>query len=348
MTTLRKQEWVIHVAEAFGGGVAVAVRDYVDATPEFGHVALVHVRDTARMPEEWLAQFDEVVEMSPHHFKRVWQVRALRRRYPTSVLHAHSSFAGLYTRLVSRNRVVYTPHCFAFLRTDIPAWARWLIRIVEIALARRATVAACSEYEMLQARRLSSEAHLVPNRVPTSLRQNARGARGERRPRARIIGVGRLCAQKAPDWYLAVVKALRAQGACIEALWIGDGEITWREQLEAEGVTVTGWLDHSSGSDLLDSGDVYVHSAAWEGFPLSLLEAAALNVPSVVRDVPTMRTCRHPLLAADPEAASRMVHEILAGVYTTELEEYYNVLAHDNSRVMQASALTSVYTGVLR
>ncbi len=63
--------------------------------------------------------------------------RAVRRIRP-HVLHLHSAKAGMLGRLIKADaRVVYSPHCFPFVRHgawSMPAWA------MEVALARRADV----------------------------------------------------------------------------------------------------------------------------------------------------------------------------------------------------------------
>ncbi|WP_223286226.1 hypothetical protein [Kocuria atrinae] len=45
---------VLHVVEAFGGGVAAAVRDYARATPECDHHLLCHLRPEAvNLEDQW-------------------------------------------------------------------------------------------------------------------------------------------------------------------------------------------------------------------------------------------------------------------------------------------------------
>jgi glycosyltransferase involved in cell wall biosynthesis len=95
--------------------------------------------------------------------------------------------------------------------------------------------------------------------------------------------------------------------------------------------------------DLLSSCDVYLHSALWEGFPISILEASAAGLPVVARNRPYLRGFDMPIVIDRPEefgtalsglrdhsareAASRRTREALAG----------------NSDVLQRVALKELY-----
>ncbi|RKW70056.1 glycosyltransferase family 4 protein [Galactobacter caseinivorans] len=93
---------------------------------------------------------------------------------------------------------------------------------------------------------------------------------------------------------------------------IGDGD--QRDELTSAGVTVTGWLTPAEVETVLRGCSVYLHSASYEGFPLSVLDAAGAGLPIVVRDLACFEGS--PLLpgVSDPEHAAQQVRELLTKV----------------------------------
>ena len=104
-----------------------------------------------------------------------------------------------------------------------------------------------------------------------------------------VGGVGRLQAQKAPEFALRVAAELKARGKPVHFVWIGDGPL--REALLRQGadvgmsdaMTIDGWRNDAArrvaGLDLL------LMPSRFEGLPLALLEAMHAGVPVMARDV---------------------------------------------------------------
>ncbi|WP_155487378.1 glycosyltransferase, partial [Vibrio campbellii] len=67
--------------------------------------------------------------------------------------------------------------------------------------------------------------------------------------------------------------------------WIGGGERELEDQLRAQGIKVTGMIPRDEVVSLLKTSDLYLHTAAWEGMPLTILEAAKLHLPMVIRSI---------------------------------------------------------------
>ncbi|MDN5548346.1 MAG: glycosyltransferase, partial [Rhodococcus sp. (in: high G+C Gram-positive bacteria)] len=94
------------------------------------------------------------------------------RRGDFDILHLHSSLAGL-ARIIPGHRagIVYTPHCYAFERTDVSPLARVLYKSVERGLLsiRRQCVVAVSgrEAELTTELSNSSTSIVVGNVSPT-------------------------------------------------------------------------------------------------------------------------------------------------------------------------------------
>lgn len=279
---------VLHIVDRVSGGVPVAARTYIrHGADDVEHVVLTP-SEGADAPWGAVA----VLDLPDGHGRRVRAVRDAVRRVGPDVVHAHSSFSGVYARLAlgrrgrrGRPRVVYSPHCFAFERTDVARPVARAYRMIESALGRRTDVlAACGPGELRIAEGFASlrgRAALVPN-VATVPERAVRPWQGGT---LRVAMSGRVSTQKGPEAFVALIHQLRGAGVDTAPVWIGSGDADTTRTLEGAGVEVTGWLDHESTADALAAADVYVHTAAWEGFPLAVLDAHACALPILVRPI---------------------------------------------------------------
>ncbi|XGU19402.1 glycosyltransferase [Rhodococcus sp. 3Y1] len=130
------------------------------------------------------------------------------RRGDFDVLHLHSSLAGL-ARIIPGHRagIVYTPHCYAFERTDVSPLARVLYKSVERGLLsiRRQCVVAVSgrEAELTTELSNSSTSIVVGNVSPTDhgayLRASSPRTAEASAERSRVVMVGRIFPQRIPN-----------------------------------------------------------------------------------------------------------------------------------------------------
>ncbi|MDZ5146127.1 glycosyltransferase [Microbacterium testaceum] len=278
---------VLHLVDRVTGGVPIAVCTYIRNSPaDIAHViASPHGVDGPHrvwdgVPAE-VAHLDWSMR-SPLH--AVAHVRRLVEAAAADVVHAHSSFPGVYARIgLSRlgPSVVYTPHCFSFERRDVSAPVRTIYRAVERALAARTSVlAACGPGEAIAAAAFCSRARsqvIIPN--VTSIKPAPSRITREDGP-LRIGMMGRWSAQKDPAYFISFAAQVKERLGSIVATWIGGVASD-----EVGDVRVTGWLSHGDVARELSALDVYVHTAAWEGFPIALLDAHALSLPILARPI---------------------------------------------------------------
>ena len=199
------------------------------------------------------------------------------------VVHAHSSLAGALARLARLPaRVVYTPNAYAMLAPrNSPHW--WAGQTERLLGLKRITIAGVGAAERRLARRLSPRSEVVPlvNTPHPGLRPCASFSLP-----LRVVMVGRLNAQKAPLFFAEVAAAARARRLPVEFTWLGDGEQGYKDALVAAGVEVTGWLAMQEVHRRQGNANVYLHSGLYEGFSLSILDAAAQGLPSIGRPLP--------------------------------------------------------------
>ena len=98
--------------------------------------------------------------------------------------------------------------------------------------------------------------------------------------------VARLTAQKAPQHFLDVATTMQQAHKNLRFLWVGDGDFAqqWDQTVAQRGleraVMRVGWQDEVQ--PWLAATDAYLHTAAYEGLPLSILEALGFwpaNIP---------------------------------------------------------------------
>ncbi len=270
---------VLHVSESFAHGVSRAVNGIVRESPHVEH----HLLHTGEEADPDVTGFATAVALPAGALARIRAVRARIRAVDPDMVHLHSSWAGVYGRVIPRRRpVIYQPHCYAFEDPTRSALRRSFFRLAERALASRTdVVVAVSHREVNLASYLgTSDVRLVPN-------QSLMAFGGEKRPpkeRYVVAMSGRVAHQKDPEMFGAIAQLASARGLPLDFVWLGTGDPEAERRLADAGVRVTGWLDIDQLMVEMDCADLYLHTALYEGFPLSILDAAARNLPLLVRE----------------------------------------------------------------
>lgn len=280
---------VLHVVESYGGGVATALQQYALATPEIRHILLRAEREGDYVDAGEMSEFAEVFELPRSAISAIRCIRKIVHECRPDVIHAHSSFAGLFVRLgiraSPRRPIVYTPHGYASERADVSWLAGRLFRLVEVILSFNTTsFAACSPREAALSEMIGAQNRViyVPNVVDVELKS----AKRLESDKFRVVAAGRLTPARDPLFFRDVARIVSQARPDIEFLWVGGGEEPYVSALTAAGVEVTGWLPRDEALMAFSGGHLHFHPAAWDGFPMVLLEANALAIPSIVRSIP--------------------------------------------------------------
>ncbi|PPL15763.1 glycosyltransferase [Microterricola pindariensis] len=337
---------VLHVVESFGAGTANAVLQYVRSTPSVTHHLLRHVREGEYVDQGDLGVFASVRSLSPNLRDARRDIRKAVETVNPSVVHGHSSFGGAFVRLSirssSRQRIVYTPHSFSFEREDLGAARKLILKLVERALAWNTdTIAACSPREMTLAQSMRSDSAVyVPNISATGTAHRPAAKMG-----AQVVaGAGRLSPQRDPDYFIEVVRRLRRVNEEAKFIWVGGGDQTLVDRLHANGISVTGWLSHEEALDTLSNADLYIHTAAWDGFPLTILEAHRLGTPILARHTSALEHAPSNLVFSTVHEITAAAAELLAdSSVADEVTRGWEALLAENTVEVQSERLMEVY-----
>jgi glycosyltransferase involved in cell wall biosynthesis len=339
---------VLHVSEAFGGGIVAAVRAYVAASPEFRHLLAFADRVEAPLTGHDLDPFDAVVTLPHEPTAAIRTIRRAVRATHVDVVHAHSSTGGTLARMDLRTSdvpIVYSPHCLAQLREDRSRVSRALFRGVERAMSGNTSVyASCSPFEYDQCSSIGPHVPqvYVPNALPAA--DHPPRVSDDHDAPPHLLGVGRLFPQKDPDFFVGAVEAVRATGIEVQATWIGDGEPRLRRQLTSAGIEVTGWLPREESlRRLAQPGGIYLHSARWEGFPFAILEAHAVGLPMIIRHIPSLADFSFPHEVLEPSEVAQAVKELLDPLTRTEAVLGAEAVLAGNNPEAARTALLQAY-----
>jgi len=321
----RRPPRVLHVVEAFGGGVFEVVRLLSEYLAADGcRVAIAYGR-RSETPADVRSLIDPAVELFPLPWERrtprqqLAAARALRRlasEWDHDVVHLHSSFAGVVGSLALPRSTpkVYTPHGYSFTMSSRSAARQRLFKGVERVTARRVeAIGAVSEAEARDARLVAPAAKVlvVRNGIP-ELDEPPAGPLPERPGRPRTIAVGRITEQRQPA---SAARILADVTDVADVSWVGGagrGGIP-ESAVTEHGVPVTGWLERPAVLEALAGATVYLHWTAWDGQPLSILEAMAEDVAVVASDIEPCREIlgRAQVCAGEAEASS-LIRQIVS------------------------------------
>lgn len=321
---------ILHIVEAFGGGVVTYLNDLTRGQCNRMYKVYIAYGIRYETPPDFKQMFDKRITwievrnfrkaIGMHDYKAYKELGKLLKGVKPDIVHLHSSKAGVIGRLLIRNRrtpLFYTPHGFAFLMKDASTLKRLFYRLTEYACAKlsHAITIACSEGEYKEAGKLDRKATYVNNGInPKELQPYLR--ENKKRGNLTVCTVGRILPQKNPAFFNRVAELLPNVGF----VWIGDGEL--RHLLTAANITVTGWTDRNEAMKRLAEADVFLLPSLWEGLPISLLEAMFLKKLCIVSDVignrDVIRTGMNGFIAGTPEEFAGIIER--AGNGETDVE----------------------------
>ena len=298
--SMQDRPTVLHVSQPVTEGVARCVIDTANRQRDDGIHAVVACPSPSPLADQLVAAGIDVIgwqaTRSPG-LATLGEAIALRRivrRLSPTVVHLHSSKAGMVGRLVIRGRLatVFQPHGWSFLVAH--GWTRATALLWERFAARWTSAAvSVSEGERVLAvgAGVDIERHFV---IPNTIHVSAQSDRSVAlRLRVElglgtapvVLCVGRLCTQKGQDILLEAWPAVLAAVPNARLLLAGDGPSA--ELLQRNPPANVSFLgSRSDVDDLLGVADVVAMPSRFEGMSLAMLEAMAAGKSVVAANVP--------------------------------------------------------------
>jgi glycosyltransferase involved in cell wall biosynthesis len=291
---------VVHIVEALGGGVHTYFKGLSfffgdDEINKNIHTTIIYSGnrkeiDPTSIKNEFskgvsLIELNMVRNFSPiQDLKSIIQLRKELKKINPDIIHLHSSKAGVLGRvahflLFKKKKVFYTPHGYAFLRTDISNLSKkiyWTIeKSFQIIFGGKTIACGDTEYEIAKK---MGESYLVRNGI--DIKKIVENYTENKNDVLTIGIVGRITFARNPKLFNDI--ALKYPN--YNFVWIGDGELN--HEITAPNIRITGWmLEQSKVLKELNNIDIYIQTSLWEGLPIAVLEAMALQKPVLATNV---------------------------------------------------------------
>lgn len=287
------------------GGAQSHVYEIMAGMKQFGYEAVLLVGKrgwlTEKADELGIRTYvigSMVREISPmQDLRAVYDIRSILLKEKPSLVHCHSSKAGIVGRIAARLcniPNVFTAHGWAF--TDgVQPGKRFLYRNIENLVGYITDKIICvSEYDLdlgrkylpAHADKMTAIHNCIPDVAPNLVRD---WDKAETHDFLNCIVVARFTKQKRNIEVLQIVRELLDAGKNIKVTFVGDGPDFNKATRVADelqlGDSVVFLGARTDVAELLPKFDVFLLLSNWEGFPISIIEAMRAGLPVIASDV---------------------------------------------------------------
>lgn len=291
---------VVHIVEALAGGVTTYFKDL---SVYFGEECNANKIETTiifsskrkevdlnKIKNEFsknilMYEIDMFREFSPiHDFISTIKLYKKLKSIKPDVVHLHSSKAGVIGRIAcfalsTKPKIFYTPHGYSFIRSDISTISKKFYWLIEKYIQRffGGTTIACGDTEYEFAKKIGKS---VLNRNGIAI-EEVRKHNSDFENTTLTIGiVARITSARNPQLFNQIAN----QFTNYQFVWIGDGEL--RHFITAPNIRITGWfMESKKVLEELNKIDVYLQTSLWEGLPIAVLEAMAMQKPVIATNI---------------------------------------------------------------
>jgi|SRR3989339_364212 len=219
--------------------------------------------------------------------KAYLKTKHIIKEFQPDLVHCHSSAAGVYGRLVVRNKIrtLYTAHGWGF-NIGVSWWQKYLSILIEKYLSRYCEKIICvSQFvkDLALKYKIASEGklkvilngvELLPEKTIDVDSFN-------------ITFVGRLADPKDPLLLLMAISQIKSK---ISVNIVGAGQKLveldkFVKNHNLSNVHLLGELNRAKTLDVLKRSDIFVLISKWEGLPLTILEAMSIGLPVIASNV---------------------------------------------------------------
>lgn len=349
---MSRHKKILHIVEAFGGGVFTYLVDLVNATDrEFDIVIAYGIREeTFENFEKYFSNRVKFIQIKNFtrginpikDLKALLEIRKVVKSEKPDIVHLHSSKAGFLGRFAvssTKYKILYNPHGYSFLMKDCSTLKRKIYWLLEkIGTIKKCTIVACSQGEHAETLKLTSNAICINNGININKLKNDTKELKEKQINLsdiKICTVGRIGYQKNPELFDKIATKLPNT----EFTWIGDGEL--KENLTSTNIKITGWKERKEVLEELNKNDIFILTSLWEGLPISLLEAMYMKKICIVSNVlgnrDVIKNAENGFVCNDEDEFIKTIGNIANNEYKYEEIQnnaYNDVLKHYNIDIM--------------
>lgn len=288
---------VLHVTEAWQAGVGVLVDNWIRRQARDPRIGAIHLACSASRTPETL-DYGNLERVFVHRYessRRPWElaktaisIRRIVERVEPDIVHAHSTFPGVYCRLLPIGKpILYCAHGWSFAQ-EIHPLKKAVFGATEAALAKlSAGIVHVSRSELRHAHRFlvhSPASFVIHPGVRHPVLSGAPVLRVDPST-INLAFVGRFDRQKGLDLLLASVASLERDDIHVYLIGDYDRESPKRRRSFAGSrVTELGWIAQPAIDDYLQQMDAIVMPSRWEAFGLVAAEAMRNSKPAIVSD----------------------------------------------------------------
>lgn len=257
--------------------------------------------------EGWLfekAQELGAVFFENHYFKNSFnpfnllaslkKIQTIASEFKPSIVHVHSGSAGFMVRLALKNRIptIFTAHGWSFT-PGTPLFRRVVARWSERFVARYTSKIICvskNDYQLALSKKIIAQDKLfqIYNSVPLPELATTH----KEKKVVTILFLGRLAPPKDLILLFNAFSSLPQELQMKSQINIvGDGPLfeVWRNQSTQLGIEDRvfwfGRQTYESSRRFFEDADIFILPTHWEGFPMTILEAASYGLPVIASGV---------------------------------------------------------------
>jgi glycosyltransferase involved in cell wall biosynthesis len=279
---------IVHISEAWKGGVATYVESLATRQVKDGHVVTLLIDE-----KNYKSDFRNLIDIqvgfynaSRNPFKFIsihMKLLQLLSEIKPDIVHVHSTYPGVYVRLMKTSfNIIYTPHAWSFFKGDIGFIKRIIYKKIEKYLSRNTNRILCISFAEIDAAKnigiKASKLAVVHTGIPDICESYVEDDSNAGSSNIKVGFFGRLDFQKGYD-LLNQVNITSLNNIEIHVF----GEAVRTEQyVKNNQFKYHGWIEHSSMSRWLSTVDIILMPSRWEGFALTPLEAMCCSKASIV------------------------------------------------------------------
>lgn len=325
---------IVHIVEAFGGGIFSLLVDLANKTSNDYEVTILY-GTRIETPEDITKYFNNNVKLiqiknftkNVNLIKDIKSIREIKKYIKIikpDIVHLHSSKAGVIGRIACKNtKILYSPHCFAFMQKNISKLKRFLYYWIEKIMARKrnCSIIACSKEEYKLTRNITPNVVLIENGINTEKIQKIIEPEKITPKKHTICTVGRIESQKNPEIFNEIAEKMPEY----EFIWIGDG--TLKNVLTASNIKITGWIPHEEVIKAINENEIFILTSKWEGLPIALLEAMYLK-----------KIC---IISKEIQNTSVIKNEV-NGYIAGSVNDYIEIIEKENQNIITNNAYQDI------